>query len=142
MDINLREIGFSSLLAVFGTALSTALGGWDAISTALITFMVADYATGILSAIKHKRLNSDVMFWGGIRKGLTLLVITIAIQLDQMSGNSTPVFRTLALYYYTGREGVSVAENLGLLGLPMPKFIREVLAQLQERGDQSPTKPK
>jgi len=97
--------------------------------------MVVDYATGFLGAIKSHKVDSEVMFWGGIRKCIILVVLAIAVNLDEMLGNSDPVLRTLAIYFYVAREGVSVTENLGILGVPLPPGITKVLTQLQEKGE-------
>ncbi len=130
-----REFTFSSFLALIGTAMSMFLGGWD-VSLKLIVFcMVVDYVTGLLGALKTHTVNSEIMFWGGIRKAVILVVVALAVLLDQMIGNSTPVFRTLVLYFYIGREGLSITENIGILGVSLPNFLRKVLQQLQEKGD-------
>jgi toxin secretion/phage lysis holin len=97
--------------------------------------MTIDYATGFLGAVKLKRVNSEVMWWGGIRKGAILAVIAMAVLLDEMVGNADPILRTLAIYFYAAREGVSVTENLGVLGVYLPPGIKKVLEQLQEKGE-------
>jgi toxin secretion/phage lysis holin len=75
------------------------------------------------------------MFWGGIRKGIIIVVIAIAVMLDQLLGNKEPIFRMLALYFYIAREGLSIVENFGILGVPFPEKIKKVLVQLQEKGE-------
>lgn len=133
--MNIKEFGFNSVIAALGTIVSAWLGGWDAALKALVVFMIVDYATGLLGAIKSKQVNSEVMFWGGIRKGIILAVVAVAVMLDEMTGNSEPIFRTLAIYFYLAREGVSVTENLGILGIPLPPALTRVLTQLQEKGE-------
>ena len=130
--MNDKEVLFSSLTAGIGTLLSYWLGGWDAALKALIAFMVLDYVTGFLGAVKQHRVSSDTMFWGGIRKGIILAVIIVAVLLDKMVGNSEPIVRTLVIYFYVAREGVSVTENMGILGVPIPPILSQVLAQLQD----------
>lgn len=71
------------------------------------------------------------MFWGGIRKGVVFFVIIVAVLADEMLNNSMPVLRTLVIYYYIAREGLSVTENCALLGVPLPQQLVDVLAQLQ-----------
>ncbi|WP_018130720.1 phage holin family protein [Effusibacillus pohliae] len=134
--MSLKEFGISASLGVIGTYFTAILGGWDAPLKALVLFMIADYATGLAAAVKQRRVNSEVMFWGGIRKGAILLVIFMGIQLDLLLGNPEPIFRTLCLYFYIAREGLSVVENLGILGLPMPAFFKNTLEQLNDKGQQ------
>ncbi|WP_461392867.1 phage holin family protein [Desulfosporosinus fructosivorans] len=133
--MNIKEFSFNSVVAAMGTIVSVWLGGWDTALKALVVFMVIDYITGLLGAVKNKQVNSEVMFWGGIRKGLILAVVAVAVMLDQMTGNTEPIFRTLAIYFYLAREGVSVTENLGILGIPLPPAVTKVLTQLQEKGE-------
>ncbi len=123
--------GVFAFIATFATAY---LGGWDQPLKVLIALMIADYATGVLGAMKQKNLNSDVMFWGGVRKGIVILVIGLASMVDQWMGNGA-VFRTIAIYFYAGREGLSVVENFGILGVPFPSKLTQFLTQLQEKGE-------
>lgn len=130
--MNAREFGFSTFIASVGTILCSRLGGWDSTLKVLVALMVIDYVTGFLGAIKNKQVNSEIMFWGGIRKGLILAVVIIAVLLDEMVGNTEPILRTLAIYFYVAREGISVTENLGIMGVPLPTSISRVLTQLQK----------
>lgn len=118
-------------VAIIATSVTALLGGWDVAIKLLVTLIVIDYVTGFLAAAKHKKLNSDVMFWGGIRKGVVFFVIIVAVLADEMLNNSMPVLRTLVIYYYIAREGLSVTENCALLGVPLPQQLVDVLAQLQ-----------
>lgn len=122
--------------AIFGTVMTALFGGWDAALKILVFLMIVDYVTGFLAAYKYKRVNSDVMFWGGIRKGIVFIVVIIAVLLDELINGGLPIVRTLALYYYIAREGLSVAENLGLLNVPMPQQMIDALTQLQ--GEKEP----
>lgn len=131
-----REFSFSTIITSVCTVMSACLGGWDIALKVLIAFLIIDYVTGFLGAIKNKNVNSEVMFWGGVRKGIILVVIALAVLLDEMLGNVDPVVRTLAIYFYVAREGVSLTENLGILGVPLPPGISKVLSQLQEKGDE------
>lgn len=131
----MKENLFSGVIAIVGTVISVFLGGWDIALKILIFCMVADYFTGLLGAIRTRSVNSEVMFWGGVRKAVILIVIALSVMLDQFVGNEAPVFRTLALYFYIGREGLSIVENLGILGVPLPGFLLKTLEQLREKGE-------
>lgn len=129
-----KESATGGAVAVVGL-LATLLGGWDKPLQILVVLMVADYVSGILGAIKTKSVNSEVMFWGGIRKITILFVIGLAVLIDGWIGGDSAVFRTLAVYYYAGREGLSVMENLGILGVYIPPKIKEFLEQLNKKGE-------
>lgn len=128
-----KEAATGGVIAVLGL-LATLLGGWDKPLQLLVVLMVADYVTGVLGAIKTKTVNSEVMFWGGIRKITILFVVGLAVLVDGWVGGDSAVFRALAVYFYAGREGLSVVENLGILGVYLPPKLKEFLEQLNEKG--------
>lgn len=133
--MSLKEFSLNTIIAAGGTIVSAWLGGWDAALKLLVGLMVLDYATGFLGAVRGHKVDSEVMFWGGIRKGAILAVLAISVLLDAMVGNQNPIFRTLTIYFYVSREGISVTENLGILGVPLPPGITKALTQLQEKGE-------
>jgi toxin secretion/phage lysis holin len=132
----MREFSFNAFFAAIGTTATACLGGFDASLKVLIAFMVIDYLTGFLGAVREHKVNSEVMYWGGIRKGIILAILVVSVLLDEMVGNSEPIFRTLTIYFYISREGISVIENTGVLGVPWPSAIAKVLSQLQEKGEE------
>jgi toxin secretion/phage lysis holin len=133
--MNIKEFGFNTAIATVGTVVSAWLGGWDIALNVLVVLMILDYVTGLLGAVRERRVNSEIMFWGGIRKGIILAVVALAVMFDQMLGNPEPILRTLAIYFYAAREGISVTENLGIIGVPLPPVITRVLEQLQSKGE-------
>jgi toxin secretion/phage lysis holin len=132
-----KEAAAGGAIAFIGTFASSYLGGWDTAIKLLFVLMVADYVTGLLGAIKQKKVDSEVMFWGGVRKGVVLLVISIAALCDSWISAGSPVFRTIAVYFYAGREGLSVVENVGILGVPLPAQLVSFLEQLKQKGESS-----
>ncbi|MCR8633659.1 phage holin family protein [Paenibacillus radicis (ex Xue et al. 2023)] len=129
------ETLIGSAVSLIGIIATQFLGGWDIALKVMVYLMVADYISGLLGAIKTKTVNSEIMFWGGIRKAIVLGVIALSVLLDEFVGGQAPVFRTLVLYFYAGREGLSVVENLGVLGVPLPRIITQFLEQLKDKGE-------
>lgn len=134
---NYGEIGkgISATLAVIGTFITSALGGWDIMIKALMWFMVADFLTGIIAACKLHTTDSHVMFWGGVNKLLVLVMVAMAVILDGVFGMPEPYVRTMVIWFYIGREGLSLVENYGKMGLPLPTFIKTMLKQIAEQAD-------
>ncbi|REK69352.1 phage holin family protein [Paenibacillus paeoniae] len=130
-----KEAAFGGVIAAVGTTIAAALGGWDVALKILLFAMVFDYVTGVLAAVRDKRLDSDIMLWGGIRKLVVGGVIAFAVLLDQFFGNDAPVIRTIAFYFYLGREGLSIVENLGKLNILVPPGIKDKLQQLKGKED-------
>jgi len=129
---SMKETAWSGLAALAG--LAAYLGGWDKGMQVLVALLIADYVTGVLGAFKQKKLNSEVMFWGGVRKAVVLCVIGLAAMIDGWVSPDAPVFRTITIYFYAAREGLSVFENLGKLNIPMPSKLKEFFTQLNEKG--------
>lgn len=121
----------------------TAIGGWlgwflggrDGLLYALIAFVVIDYITGIMCAVVDKTLSSEIGFKGICRKVLIFLLVGIANILDVQVIGTGSVLRTAIIFFYISNEGVSLLENAGHLGLPIPKKIKEVLKQLHDRSE-------
>ena len=123
------------IFAGIGGWLGYFLGGYDGILYALIVFMVADYITGVMCAINDKKLSSAVGFKGICRKVLILMLVGIANLLDVTVIGTGAVLRTAVIFFYLSNEGVSLLENAGHLGLPIPEKLKEILAQLHERAE-------
>ena len=122
---------YNWLGALAGTAVGL-MGGWDAAMKVLTVCMALDYITGVLSAIKDKKLSSSVGFWGLLRKGVIFLVVMLAAQLDAALGQEA-VCRTAAILFYIANEAVSMTENAAKLGVPVPGKILDVLEQLKSK---------
>ncbi len=126
------------LKVVFGgiiTAVSGFLGGMDGVMYALIAFITIDYITGVGVAVKNKKLSSEVGFWGLVRKVCILLLVGIAHYLDAYVTGNGDVIRTVVSMYYIGNEGVSILENCGNLGLPLPDKLIAVMKQIKNEGE-------
>ena len=130
----MKLFGFSTIFSILGTSTSFILGGWDMLIQALLIFMGLDYLTGVLAAIRKKRLNSEVMYWGGIRKGVVIVVVVIASACDNLLALDPPIMRALAIWFYIAREGISIFENVGKLGVPLPYSIVKVFEQLKNKS--------
>lgn len=129
---------WNTIQAVFvaiGGWLGWFLGGCDGLLYALIAFAAVDYITGVMCAITDKRLTSKVGFKGICRKVLMFLLVGIANILDMQVIGAGSVLRTAIIFFYISNEGVSLLENAGRLGLPIPQKMKDVLAQLHDRSE-------
>ena len=110
------------------------LGGMDGFLYALIAFVVIDYITGLMVAAIQKKVSSEVGFKGICKKVLIFILVGVANIVDrQIIGNGSAI-RTAVIFFYLSNEGVSMLENAGRLGLPIPKKLKDVLAQLHQKG--------
>ena len=125
---------FNSVVAVIATIFTYLFGGWDAAIGVLIVLMVLDYITGVLNGYLTKTLNSEVGFKGLLKKFLILVVMIIAVMLDRLMNTGDWIFRTLVCYFYIANEGISLLENISLMGVPIPDKIKDALEQLNKEG--------
>ena len=128
--------GIQLVFAVIGGWLGWFLGECDGLMYALIAFVIADYVTGVMCAVSDKRLSSEVGFKGICRKVLIFVLVGMANILDMHVIGTGCVLRTAVLFFYLSNEGVSVLENAGHLGLPVPAKLLDVLEQLHEDAEQ------
>ena len=124
-------------------AIFTALGGWlgwflggcDGLIYAVIAFVVIDYITGLMCAVVNKQLSSEIGFKGIFRKVLIFMLVGVGNIVDKQLIGSGSVIRTAVVFFYLSNEGISIIENAGILGLPIPQKLKDVLAQLKGKGD-------
>lgn len=121
------------LFAGIGGWLGYFLGGCDGLILALLVFVIIDYITGVMCAIADKKLSSSVGFKGICRKVLIFLLVGISNILDVQVVGTGSILRTAVIFFYISNEGVSLLENAGHLGLPIPKKIKTVLEHLHDR---------
>ena len=111
------------------------LGGCDGLLYALVLFVVVDYITGVMCAAADHKLSSEVGFKGICRKVLIFLLVGIGHVLDAQIIGTGSVLRTAVIFFYLSNEGVSLLENAGHLGLPIPEKLKVVLEQLHDRAE-------
>lgn len=133
-------------LAAAGAFISNALGGWDALLKVLVALMVADYLTGLTVAGIFKKsrhtqsgaLSSAVGFVGLVKKCAALLLVFIAVELDAAIGQN--YVRSCVIIFFIGNEGLSLLENVGLMGVQYPQFLQKMLETLRDKGDKGEDK--
>ena len=123
------------IFTAVGGWLGYFLGGCDGLLYALISFVVIDYITGVMCAIINRELSSAVGFKGIFRKVLIFLLVGIANIIDVQVIGTGAVLRTAVIFFYISNEGVSLLENAGHLGLPIPERVKTVLEQLHDRAE-------
>jgi len=112
------------------------LGGFDGFLQCLIAFVVMDYLTGVLCACQKKKLSSAQGFRGILKKILIFMVVGMGQLLDQtlLGGTGAPL-RLAMICFYLANEGLSILENLGRLGVPLPKRLVQVIKELGKDDD-------
>lgn len=134
---------FFAIMASIGSALSYFIGGVDTMFIVLCVFLAVDYISGIIVALVFKnstktesgKLNSAVSFKGLCKKFFVIILVGVAHLLDIALG--TNFIRGGVIVAYISNETISIIENAGLMGLPIPKPLKKAIEILQEREDMS-----
>lgn len=127
------------IAGVVGSFIAGLFGGWDASIRALLLFMAIDFLTGLILAGVFRKspktasggLQSKIGWKGVSRKCVTLLVL-ISAQLDLILG--TTYIRDAVCIAFTVNELISIFENAGLMGIPMPAALKKAIDLLQSKG--------
>lgn len=130
-----------SIIGIIGSSISTAFGGWTSAMTTLVIFMSIDYIAGFVVAgifnkspkTENGALNSKAGFRGLCKKGMILFMVLIACRLDIALG--TNFIRDVVIIGYIANETISIVENAGLMGLPIPTAITKAIDVLQSKTE-------
>lgn len=138
--IDLFKVAFSAVVGYL-------LGGWDGMLQLLVAFIAIDYITGLLVALVFKKspkttngaAESNTAFKGLVRKFCILILVMMVTRLEAMLGDTT-FCRNTVIIFFVANEGLSVLENLGLMGVKYPTFIKNalevLLKQTQKAGEE------
>lgn len=134
----MKEV-YTTAMGVLGGVIGALIGGWDSALTTLIIFMVIDYITGLIVAGVFKNstktesgaLSSNVGFKGICKKGVMLLVVTVGYRVDLTMG--TTIIKDAVVMAFIGNELISFAENLGLMGVPLPTALSKAIEVLKNK---------
>lgn len=138
----MKETALTGTIGVVGGAISALFGGWDSALTTLVIFMAIDYITGLLVAGVFKQskktetgaLESRAGFKGLVRKGVTLAIVLVACRLDLVIG--TTFVKDATVIAFVANETISIIENAGLMGIPIPKVIINAIDVLKSKAEE------
>ncbi len=130
-----------TVVGVLGSLVASLFGGWDSGLVTLVIFMCIDYISGLAVAGIFKNspktesgaLESKAGWKGLCRKGMTLLFVLIAYRLDLALGTS--YIRDAVIIGFLANELISIIENAGLMGLPLPEVIKKAVDLLTDKGN-------
>ena len=135
------KISIMTGIGFVGSFLASLFGGWDAALTTLILFMGIDYLTGLIVAgvfhnsgkTENGSLESRAGWKGLCRKGVTLLIVLIGCRLDLVM--ETNFIRDGVVIAFIANETISIIENAGLMGIPIPSVITNAIEVLKKKED-------
>ncbi|MCQ2743476.1 MAG: phage holin family protein [bacterium] len=129
-------------IGIVGGFLVKLFGGWDTNLSTLVIFMILDYITGLIVAFsgnspksENGSLNSYIGFKGIAKKIIMLVLVAVAFRIDLVCG--IDYIRNIAIIAFIANETISIVENAGLMGVPVPKVIRKAIDILKNKGGES-----
>ncbi len=128
--------GLQYVFAGIGGFMGWFLGGLDGFLYALIMFVVIDYITGLMAAFLQKKLSSEAGFKGICKKVAIFCLVGVGHVIDAQVIGDGSVLRTAVIFFYLSNEGISIIENVAIIGLPVPKKLIEVLEQLHDDAEE------
>ncbi|PEW62066.1 holin [Bacillus cereus] len=114
------DVLLKTFIATFGGFCGYFLGGWDAVLKILVTMAIVDYITGVIAAGYNGKLKSKVGFKGIAKKVVLFLLVGVAAQLDAAIGSNSAI-REATIFFFMGNELLSILENAGRMGIPLPQ---------------------
>lgn len=126
---------FKSIIAIGGATASFIWGEWNALLTVLLLFVVVDYISGVIAAGFDGKLNSHAGFKGIAKKVAIFFIIAVAHGVDVALGGDTHLFRDIAVWFYLANELLSILENIGRMGVPIPSKLQDAVEVLKSKGD-------
>ena len=124
----------NTFISILGTTFVYIYGGFDVALQCLIIAIILDYLTGLIKSYINKSLSSSIGFKGILKKIGILILVALAVLVDKITGE-TGAIRTLVIYYFVANEGLSIIENLGEAGLPIPSNLKNALDSLKDKNN-------
>ncbi|WP_060930969.1 phage holin family protein [Lachnoanaerobaculum saburreum] len=132
-----------SMIGAVGGFVAMAFGGWSEALITLIVFMAVDYVTGLAVAGIFKKskksengaLESRAGFKGLCRKGVALLIVLVAVRLDIIM--HTTYIKDAVIIAFVANESISIIENAGLMGVPVPSVIAKAIDVLRKDSEKA-----
>lgn len=132
--MNKWEAAFKTGTALLGAACGFLFGGWSVVLQFLLIAAVADYVTGFLASGIEGKLSSRVGYKGIRKKAMIFIVVALSHWVDKILGQSG-VIREAVAFFYIANELLSILENVGRAGLPIPDVLRRAIEILKGKGD-------
>ncbi|MBB5326262.1 toxin secretion/phage lysis holin [Anoxybacillus tepidamans] len=121
-------------ISLMGSVLSSLFGSLDLFVIILLCFVVIDYVTGVIASALAGKLSSEVGFRGIVRKLLIFVLVAVSHLLDIAIGWDHHFIRDATVFFYITNEVISILENVGRAGLPIPDFLKKVVELLKDQS--------
>lgn len=121
--------------AVFGAVISFAFGGWHTLLSILLAFVILDYVSGFFAAGIEGKLNSSTGMKGIAKKVAVFFVVAVAHMMDVALGYDGHILRDATIFFFLANEALSILENAGRIGVPIPGALKKAIDILNEKSE-------
>ena len=121
------------VLVILGGAIGWLFGDFDSLIYALLTFVALDYITGVLLAVHNKKVSSEIGFRGICKKVMIFVLVAVGHVIDQYVIGMGSSLRTMLIMFYLSNEGISILENAGNIGIPIPNGLKNTIQKFSEK---------
>lgn len=123
-----------AIVAAIGGIAVYLWGPWDSLCMTLVAFVAIDYITGVTKAAILKKLDSSAGFRGLLKKLFIFALVALATMIDRIIPEANNAIRSAVMLFYIANEGLSILENAGEMGLPLPKTLKNAIMKLAGSG--------
>ncbi|MED4904132.1 holin family protein [Parageobacillus thermoglucosidasius] len=128
------DVIYKTGAAAVGAVVGFLFGGWSILLGILLAFTIIDYVTGMMAAYTEGRLRSTVGFKRIPKKIMIFVLVAVAHLVDRAVGTND-LFRDATIFFYLANELLSIIENAGRMGLPIPEQIKQAVEILQGKSE-------
>ena len=125
--------GCNIVFACMGGVMGWLFGGFDSLIYALVAFVALDYITGVLLAAEKKKVSSEIGYKGICKKAMIFIIVAVGHIIDKYIIGTGSSLRTMLIMFYLSNEGISILENAGEMGVPLPAKIKDAISQLSKK---------
>lgn len=130
MENNIKYIS-----AAIGSFVSFMFGGWSTLLSILLAFIVIDYVSGFVAAGIEGKLSSSNGMRGIAKKVAVFFVVAVAHMMDVALGYDGHILRDATIFFFLANEALSILENAGRIGVPVPGALKKAIDILNEKSE-------
>ena len=136
----MAKLSVQAILSVAGAWMAEILGGWDGALQFLVMCITVDCITGIIVAGVFKKsdkttggaISSAAGLKGILKKTAILMLVAISHAADKFAGSE--MIRNTVVFFFIGNEGISILENMALMGVPFPSALKRAFEAMRAKG--------
>ncbi|MED3623273.1 MULTISPECIES: phage holin family protein [Neobacillus] len=128
------EIIYKTIFTGTGAVVGYLFGGWSVLLQILLALVIIDYVTGLLASGVEGKLSSKVGFKGIAKKIMIFCLVAVGHLIDKAIGDGSMIQNAI-IFFYLGNELLSILENAGRTGLPVPDQIKNAINVLKGKSN-------